>query len=69
MDLYRQASPIVVDADRVALSVDGDLEGIHGCIPLLVVRSVDQDLVEDLVQPVQQKCDAGYSLQDLVVAK
>lgn len=50
VNLDRNTIAIVVDADRVLLDIDCDLEGIHGGIPLLVVGGVDEDLVEDLVE-------------------
>jgi len=50
VDLDGYAIAVVEDGDGVLLGVNGDLEGIHGGIPLLVVGGVDEDLVEDLVE-------------------
>lgn len=50
VDLDGYAIAVVVDGYGVLLGVDGDLEGIHGGISLLVVGGVDEDLVEDLVE-------------------
>lgn len=50
VDLDGYAIAVVEDGDGVLLRVDGDLEGIHGGISLLVVCGVDEDLVEDLVE-------------------
>ncbi|KAG4950715.1 hypothetical protein JHK85_044582 [Glycine max] len=50
VDLHGNTVAIVEDGDGIGLGVDGDLEGIHGRVVLLVVGGVDEDLVEDLVE-------------------
>jgi len=50
VDLHGNAVAVVEDGDGIGLGVDGDLEGVHGRVALLVVGGVDEDLVEDLVE-------------------
>ena len=50
MNLDRNSSPIVENADLALLSVDRDLDSIHILVPLFVVRCIDENLVEDLVK-------------------
>ena len=50
VDLHGNAITVVEDGDGVGLGVDGDLEGVHGGVTLLVVGGIDEDLVEDLVE-------------------
>lgn len=41
---------VIPNANRVGLSVDFNLELVHGFVSLIVVCSVDKDFVEDLVE-------------------
>ena len=50
MNLYWDSSTIIVDANLALLTVHSDLDGVHSFIALVIVGSVDQDLVENLVQ-------------------
>lgn len=50
MNLHGHPIPIVVHADAIFLHVDDDLNGVHLGVALLVVRGVDKDLVEDLIE-------------------
>lgn len=50
MDLDRNPSPIIKNADLALLSVDRDLDGIHILVPLFVVRRIDQNFVKDLIE-------------------
>ena len=61
------AVAVVVHADATRLGVDVDAEGDHGGIADLVVRGVDQDLVEDLVQAGHEGHLALHELVGLLV--
>lgn len=50
VNLHRHSISIVLHADPVLLDVDYDLQRVHLRVPLLVIRRIDQDLVENLVQ-------------------
>lgn len=50
VDLNRDALAIVVDAHPSLLGVDLDFQQVHALVTLVVVRSVHEDLIEDLVE-------------------
>ena len=50
MTLNRDALTAVVDADAAVGHVDPHGEGVHARVTLLIVGSVDEDLIEDLVE-------------------
>jgi hypothetical protein len=50
VDLDGDALAIVVDAHPSLLGVHLHLQQVHPLVALVVVRSVDQDLIEDLVE-------------------
>lgn len=51
MDLNRDDLAIVVDGDVACGNVNLHIEGVHGGVALLVVVSVEEDLVKNLVEP------------------
>lgn len=50
MEFNRDASSVVVDGDAALVDVDLHAEGVHARVALLVVGSVGEDLIEDLVE-------------------
>ena len=50
VDLHGDTVTVVEDRYEILLHVDCDLNGVHGRVPLLVIRGVDEDLIEDLVE-------------------
>lgn len=51
MDLNWNSASVVVYADFPLLTIYCNLDGIHVFVPLLVVGGINEDLIEDLVQP------------------
>lgn len=50
VDLHRDPIPTVVHANQVLLHIDRDFNRVHPWVPLLVIGSIDQDLIKDLVK-------------------
>lgn len=50
MDFYWNTTAVVADTDLTGLSIDGYTDLAHLGVILFVICSVDQDLIEDLVQ-------------------
>lgn len=51
MDFDGNTASVVQNAYLALLSVYGDFDSVHVLVSLLVVRRIDKDFVEDLVQP------------------
>ena len=50
VNLNRNTSSVIVDTDFALLTINSDFYGVHVGISLLVIRSIDYDLVEYLVK-------------------
>ena len=63
----RNALAVVLHADRVGSWVDFDAEGAHVGVALLVVGSIDEDLVKNLEQTRHKGDLAGLEAGALVI--
>jgi hypothetical protein len=41
---------VIINRDGILCLIDIDLDGVHGVVTLVIISSVDKNLIEDLVQ-------------------